>query len=304
MAIEITCLEASEYINDDIDGRLPAEVRSAFEAHLGRCRPCSLERSLALGAKSTLAARMGRVPLPDDLRDGVLGAIRAAAAGIPVPERAASHAASHAPAAAARRAGDAKPARLALSRFTAWRVPLAFAGALGMALVAMLFLTRHQGHDHTRPSDGNVVTENFNTFDEVVTGRLAPGFVSDDPVRVKEYLEERVHFPISMPAMKEFRLVGARFTAVDRETTAHVIYERDGSYLYLSQTDARKLLRGERRYIPPDAIADIQKSGWHFVGNVTDCNLAMWLADSTLCTAVADLNRDVMLANLAGFTVR
>ena len=134
----------------------------------------------------------------------------------------------------------------------------------------------------------------------MIDGRLKPGLISENPAEVKSFLEERVHFPIQMPSMREFRLVGGQFTAVDNETTAHVIYERDGNYIYISQTDARRLVSDKRRFIPEAALAQLHSTGWFFAGNVTDCNLAMWLADSTLCTAVADLNRELLLANLTG----
>lgn len=278
MDIDITCDKAAEYIHDALDGRLDTRLATPLQAHLDACSPCRLERSTIEATRSSLRARLTKTPAPADLRRRILESISPSAA-------------------------PARSRATGLSGWfdvSGWRAPLAFAGALGIALIIFTLVTGRSGHNHTRPSDGSVVTESFNNFDQVVDGRLKPGLTSDDPAKVKAFLEERVHFPIQMPSMKEFRLVGGQFTAVDNETTAHVIYERDGNFLYISQTDARRLVSGRRRFIPDAALSELQSTGWFFAGNVTDCNLAMWLADSTLCTAVADLNRELLLANLTG----
>ncbi|HLF14091.1 MAG TPA: zf-HC2 domain-containing protein [Bacteroidota bacterium] len=273
MEIDITCLEASGYISDSVDGQLDPELSGPLQAHLGRCRPCRLELTLVQGTKASLRDHMKPVPTPPDLRRKILG-------DVSTP-----------------RVSSGLTGMFGLS---GWRIPLAFAGALGIALIAFTILTQKTGHNHTKPFDGSVVTETFNNFDQVVEGRLTPGLVSENPAEVRRFLEERVHFSIQVPSMKQFRLVGGQFSAVDNETTAHVIYERDGNFIYICQSDARKLVGGKRRFIPAPALAELRRSGWFFTGNVTDCNLAMWLADSTLCTAVADMNRELLLANLTG----
>ncbi len=280
MDIDITCLEASEYISDSVDGQLDPELNGPLQAHLGLCRLCRLELSLVQGTKAYLRKHLKPVQAPADLRRKILGAVSNARVS----------------------AASGSTGLTGIFGLSGWRMPLAFAGALGIALIAFTTLTRKTGHNHTKPFDGSVVTESFNNFDQVVEGRLTPGIVSERPSEVKSFLEERVHFPIQVPSMKQFRLVGGQFSAVDNETTAHIIYERDGNFIYICQSDARKLVGGKRRFIPAPALGELRRSGWFFAGNITDCNLAMWLVDSTLCTAVADMNRELLLANLTGTT--
>jgi anti-sigma factor RsiW len=282
MDIDITCPEASEYLSDHVDGRLDPKLGASLSSHLDRCKYCRLELSLLQGAKASLRSRMKPVATPKELRRKILRDV------------------STADAAASRGSAGLS----GMFTFTNWRVPLAFAGALGIALIAFTVLTKKSPHSHTRPDDGSVVTESFNNYDQVMDGRLTPGIVSGNPSEVKSYLESHVHFPVQVPAMKEFRLVGGQFSAVDNETTAHVIYERDGAYIYISQSDARKLIGGKRRFIPAGALDELRRSGWYFAGNPADCNLAMWLADSTLCTAVGDVNRQNLLMNIGATAPR
>jgi anti-sigma factor RsiW len=280
MDIDITCPEASVYLSDHIDGRLDPELVHPLKSHIERCRNCRAELALLEGARQLLRTRLKPVATPVALRAQILRDI--------------------APVEAASRAGGLR----GLFTFTYWRVPLAFAGALGLALLAFTFLLKKSPHNHTRPFDGSVVTESFNNFDQVVEGKLTPGIVSDKPAEVRAFLQKRVNFPVQVPVMKDFRLVGGQFSSADNETTAHVIYERNGNYVYISQSDARRLIGGKHRFIPQPALDDIRRSGWYFAGNEADCNLAMWLADSTLCTAVADINRQNLLMNIGGVASR
>jgi anti-sigma factor RsiW len=282
MDIDITCLEASEYMSDSVDGRLDPRFDAPLKAHLGRCPLCRFDYTLLLGTKAHLREHMKPVAAPVELRRSILAS---------VSDRGASA------------AGTARPAApMGSFGLSGWRIPLAFAGALGLALIAFVILTRQSVHNHTRPLDGSVVTESFNNFDQVIQGRLKPAIVSQSAESVRTYLEDKVHFPVQVPSMKEYRLVGGQFSAVDNETTAHVIYEYNGNFIYISQADARRLIGSKKRFIPPSALAELRRSGWYFAGNPADCNLAMWLKDSTLCTAIADINRDLLLANLAGAT--
>jgi anti-sigma factor RsiW len=281
MDIDLTCLEASEYISDSIDGQLEASLEAPLRTHLERCGRCRLELLLMQGAKNSLREHLKPVPTPADVRGRIMQAI---------------------PAVRAPRASGST-GLMGIFNITGWRIPMAFAGALAIALIAFTFLSKKGPHSHTKPFDGSVVTETFNNFDKVVEGRLTPGIVSHDPAEVKAFLEQRVHFPVQVPAMKDFRLVGGQFSAAENETTAHLIYEHDGQYVYICQSDARKLIGGKHRFIPPAVLEELRQSGWSFTGNYSDCNLAMWLADSTLCSAVADVNRDFLVANLTGATL-
>src|SRR3990170_3725547 len=185
MDIDITCIEALEYLNDSIDGQLDPSLERALRAHLSKCRLCDAENALTIGARASVRRHMKRVDTPAVLRRRIL--------------------ASLAPDIPARRAAGFS----GVFGVTGWRVPLALGGALAIALLTLFVVNRKPGHTHTRPPDGSVVTESFNRFDEVIDGRLQPDIRSDNPLVVQKYLEERVHFLVRMPPMRQFSLVGA-----------------------------------------------------------------------------------------------
>lgn len=278
MDIDITCFEASDYISASIDGELDPDLAEKLNAHLRRCRICSFEHILDSGTKSAVRRHLKSVTVPSHLRESILGSLRKEGAKT-----------------------AARPSRFpGLFSFTTWRMPVAFAGAVAIALVAMLFLNKKPTHNHTRPSDGNIVTEAFNNFDEVIDGTMKPEIVSTDHDEIMSYLKQKANFSVSVPTMSGFRLVGAGVSSADRETSAHVMYERDGEYVYVRQVNFKSLLTGGKHYIPPATLAELQRSGWAFAGNDSDCTLAMWLEDSTLCMAVGDMRRDLLVSNLTG----
>jgi anti-sigma factor RsiW len=283
MDIDITCIEALEYVEDEIDGRLDPSLKSALDAHLSGCRPCRFERSMAIGARASVRRHMNRVDIPSGVRRRILDSIRPAPAAAPRP--------------AAGLAG--------LLGFSGWRIPLAFGGALAIALITLFVLTDRPGHSHASPADGSVVHETLNHFDEVLEGRLQPDIRSDNPLVVQKYLEERLHFPVRMSPMRQFKLVGANLTTADNETTANLIYERDGQIVFMSQYDARRLLHGAHRYIPEPVLNALRSKGMYTSsGKLVDCTIAMWLADSTLCAAIADITEDQLLANITETSAR
>jgi anti-sigma factor RsiW len=277
MDIDITCIEAFEYLNDSIDGQLDHSLKSSLDAHLSKCKPCRIEHALTLDARASVQKTMKRVEVPPALRRRILGDIRPGTS----PARSSTGLAG-------------------MLGFTGWRIPLAFGGALTIALIALFVLNKKPGHTHTSPVDGSVVNEALNRYDEVLDGRLQPDIRSDNPLVVQKYLEERLHFPVRMSPMRQFRLVGANLTTADNETTAHIIYERDGQIVYMSQYDARRLINGDHRFIPDPILGALKASGMYTSkGKLTDCTMAMWLADSTLCTAIADIKPDLLLANIS-----
>jgi len=278
MDIDITCVEAFEYLNDSIDGQLDPSLSSALEAHVSKCKQCRIEHTITLGAQATVRRHMKRVEVPSGIRKKLLESIRPGTTRAPRPSTGLA----------------------GMLGFTSWRIPLAFGGALAIALITLFVLNKRPGHTHTSPVDGNVVNETLNHFDEVLDGRLQPDIRSDNPLVVQKYLEERLHFPVRMSPMRQFSLVGANLTTADNETTAHLIYERNGEIVYMSQYDARNLVGGTHRFIPEPVLRALKATGMYTsTGKLTDCTMAMWITDSTLCTAIADIKQDRLMANIA-----
>lgn len=278
MEIDITCLEASEYISALIDGELDDTLSAQLDVHLQKCSQCRFEHLLDAGTKDAVRRNLKTVPVPGRLRERITNAI-------------------------ADESRTSRPSSLKFPGFlslTDWRMPAAFAGAVAIALVAVLFLNRNIPEIPVRPSEVNIVTETFNSFDAVSEGLIEPEIRTENHDEIMSYLKERANFDVRVPAMSGFTLIGGGVTASRQEPCAHVVYEQNGKYVLVRQLNFKSLLRGKGSYIPPDALTELQQSGWYFDGGDSDCTLAMWLEDSTLCMAVGDMRRDLLIAGLRG----
>lgn len=278
MEIDITCLKASEYISASVDGELDDDLSGKLEAHLIGCGRCRFELAFDRGTKTLLRSRIGSTPAPPHLRERILSDITAEA-GRAVPTR-------------SWLAGLRPPA--------GWMMPAAFAGAVAIALVALLFLDRKPEPLQPASADVNIVTETFNNFDRVNDGSMEPELRSGNHQEIMTYLKQRASFAVEPPTISGFRLMGAGVSSPDREPGAYIVYERDGEYVYVVQVNFREMLSSGRRYLPLAALEELQRSGWTVTGNDSDCTVAMWLQDSTLCMAVGDMGRDLLMTNIMG----
>jgi hypothetical protein len=73
------CRNVRELIDDALDGRLDAEARGSFDAHVGACGACAAEWDLATSLRTSLL-QVGLDRAPSDLRDSIAAGVRLAAA--------------------------------------------------------------------------------------------------------------------------------------------------------------------------------------------------------------------------------
>lgn len=278
MEIDITCLKASEYISASVDGELDLELAGKLEAHLVRCGRCRFELAFDRGTKTLIRNRIGSAPIPPHVRERILGDITAEAG----------------------RGLSRRSWFEALRAPAAWRMPAAFAGAVAIALIALLFLDRKPELLQPASADVNIVTETFNNFDKINDGSMEPELRSGNHQEIMTYLKQKASFAVELPTISGFRLVGAGVPSPDRDPGTYIVYERDGKFVLFRQVNFREMLSGGRRYLPLAALEDLQRSGWTVTGNDSDCTVAMWLQDSTLCIAVGDMGRDLLTTHLMG----
>jgi anti-sigma factor RsiW len=72
----VTCQELVNFLSDYLDGKLPAEMKAHFEAHLGKCPPCvAYLKTYNSGAALAKAAFEGDCcEVPEDLVQAILAA--------------------------------------------------------------------------------------------------------------------------------------------------------------------------------------------------------------------------------------
>ena len=270
----MTCTEALDLLPAAVDGQIGEELLSKLRLHFSGCPSCLHEFELEQMTKRVVRKYSRSAQSPSHLLHRVKNEVnreRDALGQAQNPRR-----------------------RPSLSSM----LVLGGVGAI-ILLFAMIIPTGSHHHTHTQPVDGNIIHQTYNNFDSVLSGDIHPEIVTDDPAKVKAFFLPTTDFNVQLPPMRRFKLVGAMCSKYDGKCVAQVIYRGSKDIVYLYQVKLNTVLHGGSGFqVSPEALAQLKRTGWYFENHAPDCSLVMWVVDSTLCCAVADINKDVLFASL------
>jgi mycothiol system anti-sigma-R factor len=271
----VNCNEFQDLITAEIDGELAEEFKSPLQEHLKKCANCWGEYELELSTKAFLRRRLKRAETPAPLRQQITAELAAMAPEPPFGEWL---------------------GQLFARRSS--RAMLAIGSALAVILIILLITPPKPHHPHTQPDDANIIHQAFNNFDGVLDGKITPQVSSDDPAVVRSYFASRVNFNVNCPRHKRFQLMGGTCSHYKDEPVAHVVYKKGGDLIYLYETNFRCVSHGVKLNLPQEALSQLQATGWYIENPKPECTLVVWLVDSTVCCAIADMSKDNLLAFL------
>ena len=268
------CDQALECITDAAGGILPAELLPKFQEHITQCPGCRTEYDLECATKNAVRHRLHRAAPPAALRESISRALL--------------------------KELETSPATMSVFRKSVnWlsrRTTLAI--GFGLALLLLLYVTSTPHHRHTQPNDGNMIHLTFNDYDSVLDGKFVPAVASSDPSTIATYLQPAVNFQVAFPPMLRCSLVGGKCTHYCTSHLAHLFYHLGNNVVYLVQTRYSELSRGNELMLPDSVRQQLDRTGWYFESHGSNCNLAIWLKDSLICCAVADIPREQLFASL------
>ncbi len=269
------CKEVQEYLGAAVDGEIDNNIRARVDQHLYSCVVCRNEFELERMTKRIVRAHVPRIGASPVLAATIMAEISRSA---PQPRTSKSW-------------GEA------LAGVLSWRTTFVVSGALALIVLLTLYSGRTH-HLHTQPADDNVIHQVYNNFDGVLDGKLVPTVSSTDPSIVKAFFGSKVDFNVSVPHLKRCALLGGIFSQYKNTGLAHVVYKHGDKLIYVYQTRLCSVTDSGCLHLPPEAKRSIEQTGWYFENHAPDCTLALWVVDSTLCCAIADISKDQLLACL------
>ena len=269
----MNCSEVSEHITSAVDGALSAELVPPVKDHLERCPQCRSEFELEGATKRFVGARMKRTAAPQALRSQITLALAREAATVPT-------------------GGGATILRRPL-----WRVVISV-GTAAAAVAFFLFFPPSAHHLHTQPVDDNMIHQTYNNYDSILDGKIVPAVASSDPGTVEASIQPQVHFRPIVPKLKKYTLVGGEPAHYRGRCVAHVVYKNGKNVVYMYQACYKDVLDGKSLTLPPNVLSDLNRTGWYFENHAPDCSLIVWVVDSSVCCAIADVGRDQLMATL------
>jgi len=268
----VNCNEVKEHISEAVDLRLDARVKQAFEAHVGGCSSCRDEFELERLTKRYVSIALPRAQATSGLSARI----------------------------ADRLSRQRSRASLLSWPRPLWRPALAFGVLAVVAFLLFVSLPLNVHHLHTSPVDNNVVHQSLNNFDAVVAGTMKPSIVSDNVPAMKAYFSQRVSYNVVVPkTIDKCKLIGGMVSDYLGRPLSHLVYRDGDNVVYLYQVDMASVMDGKTLMIPTEAKEQLLKTGWYVRSPHPNCNLVMWLKDSTLCTAVADMDKDALISYLS-----
>lgn len=176
---------------------------------------------------------------------------------------------------------------------------MALGGAIIVFTLLFILLPSESRHIHVVPNDGNILHQTYSSFDGIINGSIVPQISSDDPSAVKAYFTQKVNFNVSVPQLRSCRLLGGIFSNYNNQNVAQVIYKNGDDVVYLYEARFDSVMRGSALHLPQEAKDELQRSGWYVENHTPNCTLIVWKGDpTTICCAVAEMNKDRLLACL------
>ncbi|MBI4548409.1 MAG: zf-HC2 domain-containing protein [Ignavibacteriae bacterium] len=270
------CSEVQDLITPAIDGELEEKLKAQFHRHITECQRCRSEFELEHITKQLVRRQFQRVQAPQTLVSQIRTQF--------VPQSVSS--------------GTVSSNIFGFFKKASWKIAFAACGIAAAVVILLLLAPLKSHHSHAQPKDGNIIHQSYNNFDEVLKGIMKPEITTDDPATIKSYFAQRVNFKVNVPCMKRCKLFGALFSNYGTENIVHLLYKYDDDPIYLYQTSLQAVLAGQSLKLPPSAMEQLLRTGWYVENHLPECTLVIWIADSTVCSAVADIQKDKLLASL------
>jgi anti-sigma factor RsiW len=166
--------------------------------------------------------------------------------------------------------------------------------AFGAACLAVILLLRGEG-----PAPGSVIDQSFANYRAVVAGNITPQVLDSLPARVAGFFTGKTTFPVHVPRLRHASLVGGVLNDYDGIPLAHLVYRHGSDIVYVYQACWNEVQRGDRLQIPDDVRERLRQTGWYSATRPDGYSIVLWADDSTLCSAVAKMPKDDLVACIA-----
>lgn len=273
------CRKYQEHITAAIDNALSESERERLEAHLTGCPECRRELEVEKLTRQFVKMRCKRREVPAHLMQSITSAVVADNPG---------------------------ESRLSLWRRISaslyFRPALAFALAF-IAIVAVLNTNRTPNAPRAIEASllpaNDVIKQSLNNYMAVVRGEIKPQLTSEKEEHIRQFFAGKTDFPVLFPRMNGCKLIGGVLNSFAGKTLAHVVYTHHGSQLvYIYEACWQTVQSGSPLQLAPDVLQELESNGKFVLSQPDGYTLVMWKEDSTLCSAVAQMDEATLLACL------
>jgi len=269
----VDCNEVLELISSAVDERLEKDTLKNFYQHTNVCKICRNVFELESITKKFIQTRVQPIRTPDYLADRLISQIKNSAES--------------------RSSYKINSILSLILQWRKWYVAIPAIAAIGLYFI---IFSPPAHHYHTSPVDNNIIHQIYNNYDAVVDGKIKPTLTTDDPSVLENYLKENVNYNVNIPKLRDCVLVGGTVSQFDEEKLSHIIYKHGDCIIYFSLIDFRVVVGNRSITLPQKAIDELVRTGWYYADDHKCCSVILWLKDSTLYIAAAEMEKDKLMA--------
>jgi mycothiol system anti-sigma-R factor len=277
----VSCHDVIEYISAIVDGELEPEKKREFEAHIAHCPSCRNEFEIETLTKRIIAGKLRFTKAPDHLRMNIL---QQAYAGFP--------------------SQGIERVRLGafLEKFPSRRF-MRLALALGVVVIAVLvgisLLSHREPESVVSPGPmTDMVDQAVEHYSNYLHGGVELQLVSSNHDEVRSFFKDKVAFKVYVPHMANSVLVGGVLCEHGGAKFLNLVYKMGDKVLYFYMGCSKEMKANGKIGLCAKAETDLREIGWYFDTTHTNCNVAVWKNGDNVCSAVANMKREELLAVL------
>jgi mycothiol system anti-sigma-R factor len=275
--VTVECRKYQEHITAAIDNALQPDERKMLEAHLAQCPHCRSEFEIEKVMRHFVHSRCKRKQAPAHILHSITERIENDTS--------------------VREQGMPFWKRLVSSLY--FRPAVAFAVAC-LAVIVLLNTDHSPNVPRTIEASllpaNDVIKQSLTNYMAVARGDIKPQLVSDKVEHVRQFFAGKTDFPVLFPNIQGCKLIGGVLNDFSGKTLAHVVYAHHGSELvYIYEACWQTVESGEPLQLAQDVQRELTTTGRYVLSQPDGYTIVMWRQDSTLCSAVAKLDKETLL---------
>ncbi len=272
------CKQFREWATAAADEQLNEEEKRAFVEHTARCSACRNAFEVEVFTKRIVRSRVAMVKAPASLTAAIAGSLRDE---------------------------TARPSDVfgRLLGFLGSPVFLKPALAFAVGCIAMLLLLRGPDTDENlRRVDvnpGNVIQQSLDNYLSVANQQIQAPVIAIDPESLGNFFTAKTGFPVLVPQMQQYKVVGGAVNEYAGVSLAHIVYKHLDEVVYLYQTRWQDVQKGEKVNLPQEVSDELLRTGVYSYQQPDGYSVVLWTKGRTLCSVVAHLPKQELLTLLA-----
>jgi anti-sigma factor RsiW len=273
----VDCQQFQQLISPAVDRRLNRLEMEAFVDHAAKCSTCRYDYELESSVKSVVQTRLKMVRTPRAVTDSIARRI------CQIEEE---------------QARDEKHRPLSGFFDRSLVKPLLLFALVCAVVLAVVFSPFGFGTLPALDGSNDLLSQSVSNFHAVLAGVLQPQVVSDRPEQLRVALSERTNFPVHVPVVSSWTLMGGSAIEYRGMQYAHVMYEREGEVIYIFQAPFDRVVSGSELVLSDVAKEELTRTGWFSEPSPGGDTVILWTRGNTLCAAVSRISRTELLGYL------